>query len=541
MNLSREHESEVIAVMLQPDFYDYPVVQCQLIETHISWVILTGNFAYKIKKPVDFGFLDFSTLEKRRFYCEEELRLNRRAVASLYLGVLPITNDITNDAGKLVLDGAGKPVEYVVKMVQFPQQAQLDRLLARGELKLWHIDRLAQMIVSFHQQIAIADNQSSYGTAAEVYHPVVENFMQIRGQNVDQYAMDILTKIEQWSQSSYGVLKDEFSRRKADGAIRECHGDMHLRNLAWVDNKPIAFDCIEFNPQLRWIDVMSEVAFLVMDLQERKQPILAQRFLNTYLQYSGDYAGLSVLAFYLCYRAMVRAKVGVLRLQQAGIKAQEKELIKHEFTAYLQLAQSYTQSETPQLIITRGLSASGKSTVSQQLTEHLAAIRIRSDIERKRMAGLWPEGIQKSPEEIQKLPDEIQKTGFVQNIYTAAFTEQTYHRLLQYAAKIIDAGYTVIVDAAFLKQRQRQLFQQLAAQKEVAFIILELTALPDTLRKRIQARKRDISDADLKVLEQQLVHYQALSNEEIPVAIEINTEKFINLDSLTDKIKSACF
>ena len=520
MKSSREYASPVIEAMLRPDFYDYPVDQCQLIETHISWVILTGKYAYKIKKPVDFGFLDFSTLEKRHYCCQEELRLNGRSTSSLYLNVLAITRDNNH----LTLEGTGEPVEYAIKMAQFPQQAQFDRLLASGELQPWHIDQTAQMLAHFHQQIAVTNSQSSYGTPEAVNYPVLENFMQIREQDVDQHSLDILSQIEQWSQSSYVQLLDEFSRRKTQGFIRECHGDLHLPNLAWVEGEPVAFDCIEFNPNLRWIDVMNDTAFLVMDLQQRKQPLLARRFLNTYLEYSGDYAGLKVLRFYLCYRAVVRAKIAALRLQQAGIEAQERDSISREFTDYLQLAWSYTQSLPPKLIITRGVSASGKSTVSQQLLENLPAIRIRSDIERKRLSGLWPES--QHEEKLQ------------QNIYSAEITLQTYDILLQQAAKILDAGYTVIVDATFLKPQQRQLFQQLAADKQAAFVILELAALPETLRQRIQSRKTDISDADLRVLEQQLSQYQPLSQEEIAAAVEINTEKPLNLNRVMDAINS---
>lgn len=520
MNLPRPHASAVITAMLKPDFYDHPVEQCELIETHISWVILTGAYAYKIKKPVNFGFLDFSTLEKRRYCCDEELRLNRRTAAALYLSVLAITED----KHKLVLNGVGEPVEYVVKMLQFPQQAQLDRLLAKNQLQAEHLDRIAQMVADFHQKIAIADEQSGYGTPQAVFYPVEENFTQIREQPIDQRSHERLTLVERWNHLIYAELVAEFTRRVEQGFIRECHGDLHLANLAWVDNQPIAFDCIEFNPRLRWIDVMSEVAFLTMDLQQRQQPLLAQRFINTYLEYSGDYAGLGVLTFYLCYRAMVRAKVAVLRLQQAALERQEVESLTQEFNTYLELALSYTQSEPPRVIITRGLSASGKSTVSQQMLESLPAIRIRSDIERKRMAGLWPEG----NNNINETPD----------IYSPTYTDKTYQQLLTTADKILAAGYSVIVDATFLKFEQRQLFQLLAKKNQIPFVILELTAKPETLKNRIQARRDDISDADLKVLEHQLEHYQPLNRDEITAAIEIDTEQKVDLDRLKKKIMS---
>ncbi len=508
---------------MDPAVYDHEVIQCQLLETHISWIILTGEYAYKIKKPVDLGFLDFSTLEKRHFYCDEELRLNARLAPGIYLDVVPIYGTEADPS----LQAGGDVIEYAVKMRQFPQEAQLDRALARGDLQFNKIDAIARMVATFHASIAVAGRDMAYGDPEQVLQPVLENFAQIRERIEGRADLEILDELQSWSESMYSSLKPVLLQRKADGYIRECHGDMHLRNLAWYQGQPLAFDCLEFNPNLRWIDVISEVAFLVMDLQDRQQAQLAQRFLNAYLQHTGDYAGIAVLRFYLVYRAMVRAKVDAIRAAQEGISQQQADEAVQDFDGYLHLAKSYIRPSMPQLIITRGLSASGKTTETQPLLEMLGAIRIRSDVERKRLFGLSAD------------QSATAKSG--EGIYTAEATQQTYARLLEQAATILDAGYTVIVDAANLKYQQRSIFQQLAEQKQVSYIILEFSAKPETLRRRIMERKHDASDANLEILEQQLLHWQALHEDEQGFAINIDTEQPYDVNALISRIRSTAY
>ena len=514
-----------ITNMLKPEVYDHPVTNIQLIETHISWVILTGDFAYKIKKPVNFGFLDFSTIEKRHHCCEQELDLNRRLAPAIYLGVVAITGT----ADKPCLSGSGPVFEYAVKMTQFPQSAQLDNKLAAGELKLEHMDAVAHMVADFHRSTNVADETMDYGNMETLYQPVEENFRQINEHLDTEHYTDKLTALSQWSKSELAKQQAVFTQRKADGFIRQCHGDMHLRNLLWLDNKPMAFDCIEFNPKLSWIDVISEIAFLIMDLQHRQQHQLASRFLNSYLEVTGDYAGLSVLPYYLCYRALVRAKVNVLRLEQKNITENEREQTLTEFESYLELATSYVAQSTPKLIITRGLSASGKSTVSQQLLDTLGAIRIRSDVERKRLFGIDST----SQVSNDKTPGEIDS-----GIYSAQASLQTYNKLAELAADIICAGYSVIVDAAFLKHEQREPFQQLAKRLAVSYIIMEVTAPAEVLRQRIKKRKNDVSDADLTVLEHQLASWETLQKDEGNSAVSINTAVVLDIDAIVDMIKT---
>jgi hypothetical protein len=334
-----------------------------------------------------------------------------------------------------------------------------------------------------------------------------------------------LSELNQWSENEFARLETVFTQRKRDGFIRECHGDMHLRNMLWLDKAgPVAFDCIEFNPELRWIDVISEVAFLVMDLQDRRQQPLANRFLNSYLEVTGDYAGLSLMPFYLCYRALVRAKVDVLRLDQKNVSLQEKEGIIAEFESYLELALSYTQKSLPKFILMRGVSASGKSTVSRALVDALGAIRIRSDVERKRLFDI--------------AATEHVTSDIDSGIYTQQASQQTYTKLAELASQIITAGYTAIVDAAFLNSDLLRPFQVFAKHSGIACIIIETTAPSDVLRERIAERKGDASDADLIVLEHQLAGWQPLGEAEADAVISINTDDPMAMNELFERVKA---
>jgi aminoglycoside phosphotransferase family enzyme/predicted kinase len=511
-------QPELIRSLLKADAYDHPVTDIELIETHISWVILTGTYAYKIKKPIDLGFLDFSTLDKRHFCCNEELRLNSRLAAAIYLEVVAISGSREQP----VLHGRGAAIEYAIKMVQFPQQAQLDNMLADGRLEKYHMDAIANLVAGFHAKTDVAAGDSDFGDPAHVYYPVAENFTQIRQHLHSNKYDEQLDALEDWSKEKFSSLKPVFEQRKRDGYIRECHGDMHLRNLVWLNGEPLAFDCLEFNPSLRWIDTLSEAAFLVMDLQDRNQSELAQRFLNAYLEHCGDYQGMRVFHFYLAYRALVRAKVDAIRAGQQGITDAEKHEAEQEFQAYLELARSYTRDSKPKLIITRGMSASGKSTLTQPLLELMGAIRIRSDVERKRLFGISA--------------DTDSRSGIDKGIYSVEAGIKTYERLLFLAKALLEAGITVIVDAAFLKYEQRRPFRELAMEKQMPFIVLEFSAAAETLRQRIKARTHDVSDADLSVLEHQLSTVKPLRESEFSCLIEIDTEKAFDAARLFEEI-----
>jgi aminoglycoside phosphotransferase family enzyme/predicted kinase len=498
----------LITAMQQARVYDHPVRAIELIETHISWVILTGDYVYKIKKPVDLGFLDFSTLEKRRHCCAEELRLNRRLAPDLYLDVVAITGTPQRPR----LGGDGTVIEYAVKMAQFPQAAQFDRLLARGALTPVQLDAVAHLVADFHCRAEVAGADTAFGDPETVLQPVEENFRQVReciGR--DAPALELLATLERWSRQTFAQLHPVLVARKSGGFVRECHGDLHLRNLAWVGDRPLAFDCIEFNPALRWIDVISEVAFLVMDLQDHDRLPLARRYLNGYLERGGDYAGVRMLPFYLAYRAMVRAKVEAIRATQPGRAEGERTAGLAAFQGYLALAEGYTIPGRPVLLVTRGLSASGKTTLTQPLLERLGAIRIRSDVERKRLFGLTAEA------------DGQAAAG--EGMYSPEAGRRTYARLVELAGTVLEAGFTVIIDAACLEAEQLARFRTLAGARHVVFTILEFHAPADVLHARIRTRARGASDADVAILEHQLANWQPLPDDMAAHCLRIDTTR----------------
>jgi predicted kinase len=295
--------------------------------------------------------------------------------------------------------------------------------------------------------------------------------------------------------------------------------------MAWVDGRPLAFDCIEFAPELRWIDVISEVAFLIMDLQARDKWALAARFLNRYLELTGDYAGVALLPFYQAYRAAVRAKVDAIRLGQADVEQDERIGIERECQHYLELASRYSTFTAPGLLITRGPSGSGKTTWSNTLVEDLGAIRIRSDVERKRLFGLPAE--------------QSAAAGPGEGIYTAEASRATYEKLLELSAELLDAGYPVIVDAVFAREEQRRPFRQLAEEQGVPFLILDFQASGNVLRERLVGRGKDASDADLAVLDRQLAAWQPLVEGERSASLAIDTEQAWTGEKLAAEVRKA--
>ncbi len=507
--MAENNQSALIRALLEPKRYDHPVAAVELIETHISWVLLTGTYAYKIKKPVNLGFLDFSSLEKRRFYCQEELRLNRRFAPQLYLDVIPIAGTPQQP----VLNGAGAAIEYAVKMRQFPQEVLLDRMLENGQLGPAEVDEVAREVARFHAMIAATPAPAEFGTPAAIQQPVRENFAQIAERTKGRPEGNMLAALEDWSKAEFTRLHEDLAARKAQAYIRECHGDLHLGNMAWIDGAASLFDCLEFNPNLRWIDVMSDAAFLIMDLHDRGRSDLAQRFLVGYLEHSGDFGGLRILNFYLVYRAMVRAKVACIRGCQEGLDEHQQEHAWEQARSYLALAGSFTRPSRPWLMITHGYSGSGKTTAAQYLLEHSRAIRIRSDVERKRLFGL--------------APHERSQSGLNAGIYSADAHIRTYRHLEQVASELLQAGYPAIVDAAFLKQAEREPFKALADALQAPFFILHLQADEATLRQRIAGRQelaKDASEATLQVLELQLRSSEELTREETFSCWVIDTE-----------------
>ncbi len=515
----------LISTLLNAEAFTHPVDNITLLETHISWVLLTGQFAYKIKKPVNFGFLDFSTLEKRRHFCEAELQLNKRLAPALYLNVVPITGD----ENKATINGSGEVIEYALKMREFPQDHQLDKVLEAGKLKLKHMSILANKVAMFHQKSESIKN-SHYGNPETIHTAIKDNFSQILDQlktisNQELHetkARHDIRILEAWTEQSYSHLKPTIEQRKNNGFIRACHGDMHLRNMVLLEEDIVIFDCIEFNDSLRYIDVLSEVAFVVMDLWFRGFEGFAMHFLNHYLSVTGDYSGLKLFRLYLSYRAVVRAKVAILQVSQSD----KATALISEYQAYMALASKFTQHKTAKLLITHGLSGSGKSNFTDGLLRYLPAIRLRSDVERKRLY------------HVNALSRGHSRLNA--GIYDAEATTRTYDRMCVLAEEVLRAGWHVVVDATFLRHAQRQQFFKLAQHLGVEFVILNFSAPKSTLQQRIIARDKsnnDASEANLAVLDRQLISQQKLQTEELQHTLDIADSSDESAKQVSEKLR----
>lgn len=488
----------MIRSLTDPTLHDESCSHVRVIETHISYVLLTGRFAYKIKKPVNLGFLDFTTLPARHFYCERELELNRRLAPAIYLRVVAITGTIDRPR----IGGDGPAIEYAVQMREFAQAGLLTHVLERGDLTRAHIDRLASAVAAFHRAATAADAESRFGSAATIRDLAIENFTEIDPLVDDEGDRRMVAELRRWTEREHALRVGQFAERQRRGFVHECHGDLHLGNIALVDGAVTIFDCIEFNENMRWSDVMADVAFVVMDLEDRGRPELAARFLNAYLERTGDYDGIQVLRFYVVYRAMVRAKIAYMRASQAQDVATRQTNIA-ECREYLLLAQRCATVVTPAIVITHGPTGSGKTTRSQDLIESMGVVRIRTDVERKRLQGLEPDARSESP--------------LNAGLYSAAQTERTYGAIAAHARAIVSAGYPVLADGTFLRADERQRFRALADELHAPFAIVDFVAPADMLRARVERRRlsaRDASEADVHVLEYQLQTAEALTASE---------------------------
>ena len=446
----------------------------ELVETHASWVLLAGEFAWKFKKPIVLPFLDYGTVERRRACCADELRLNRRFAPRLYLDVV---------------DFDGEPA---VKMRRFDEAARLDHVCKRGALTPSHLSGLAAALARFHAAAAVAPAASRFGTPAAALAPALENIAELRTLTRDLLTAE-LDALDAWTRAEALRLEADFTARKAAGCVRECHGDLHLGNLVLLDGAVVPFDCIEFNDDFRWIDVASEIAFLLVDLLDHRQPGLACWLLNEWLVETGDFDALKVLRFYMAYRALVRAKVAAIRACQQEAPHAATAADCPEVRDYVALAGVIAVPPAPSLTITCGVSGSGKTTLATRrllADPACATVRLRSDVERKRLFGLAAHAASGSA------PDA--------GIYTAEATARTYARLAGLSAMLLDAGWSVIVDAAFLKRAERDAFRAIAAARGVPFAIIAPQAPAAELRRRVAARQGDASEATLDVLERQL-------------------------------------
>jgi aminoglycoside phosphotransferase family enzyme/predicted kinase len=504
--------------LLNESAYPHPCSGIDVVETHISWVLLTGEFVYKIKKPVQFSFVDFSTLELRRHFCEEELRCNRRFAPSLYLGLVRITRR----DGSLVMDGdsaaqgGGEAEEWAVKMRQFPPEAQLDRLLARSALTPRMLDDFGRTLALQHRELP-SRRLDAADLEARVLAPVRDNFRDL--ENLDWLAgeRDLLDRTRQASEALAEGLRGRLAQRLEAGETRECHGDLHLSNLVALEDGVCAFDCLEFDPDLRWIDPQSDVAFLFMDCLVRHRADLGYAFVDGYLGTSGDYAGATLLGFYAAYRAMVRAKVSALRRDQADavdVPALERKVIEH-----IRWAGARLTGPPGRLVLMCGLSGSGKSFLARRLVPRLPALRLRSDVARKVRAGLAPE--------------QPASAAVGEGLYAPERTEALYDWLARITTQLLRGGEHVIVDATFLDAGRRQAFFDAAARAQADAVIVLCDAPLDVLESRIRQRAEaggDPSDADLEVLAHQRRQFELPEHD----VLRIDTSEPLDDTGLTE-------
>ena len=519
-----------------PQAFGHAAPGLQCLQTHISWIVLAGAHAYKFKKPLALDFLDYSTAAKRLAACEEELRINRRTAPALYLGVVAVTGPL--EAPRVVAREHLAPdtpvLDWAVHMRRFAQEALLSEHAAHGTLRPEHIDALAHQVARFHQDAAVAADQHDWGQPQALRAAVTGNFATLHQAPLDPAQQALLASLETWSQTQSERLAPLLTQRRQQGWVRECHGDLHLGNLVMVDGQPQLFDAIEFNPDFRWIDVLADLAFLRMDLQAHGHDDLATRLLNTYLELTGDYAGLPLLTYYTVYRALVRAKVAALPLvlsvpapgtnapaapqDTAAVSTQASDSAladaRQALQRYLALAQRLTQPMPCALWLTTGLSGSGKSSQTQPLIEARGLIRLKADVERKRLFGLPP---------LARSEDTVPG-----GIYTPQATERTYARLAELAHSVLSAGWPVLVDATCLRRAQRDLFRQVARAHDVPCQVLALQAPLSVLRERIMQRSQtaaDPSEANLAVLEAQLRAQEPLGADELADTLVIDTRR----------------
>jgi hypothetical protein len=473
-------DDRVVAAMLAPSFYprDERPETVELVQTHISYVFLAGEYVYKVKKPVDFGFLDFRTLESRRFYCIEELELNRRLAPDFYLEVVAVCQGLDGALAPRGLDQAtprDPAVEYAVKMKRLPEDRMLKHLLARGEAGPEAMDAVAETLADFHSRAETGGEIDRVRGVASITLNNEENFRQTepyigRTVQADKHAF-----LSAYAADFVRRRRRLLERRVAEHRVRDCHGDVHLEHICLVDDRVVIFDCIEFNKRFRYSDVASEIAFLAMDLDYNGYADLADRFCEAYVRASGDTELDTLLNFYKCYRACVRAKVVGFRLEDQGIPPEDREAAAASAVRYFDLALHYAAApEGPTLLATAGLMGTGKSVLARGLADAMGLTVIRTDVVRKELLHIDPA--------------EHHFEDFGSGIYSTDVTARTYERSLELVREALSRGDSVVVDASFSRRAQRLAAQAVALESGAQFVLLECICPEEVVRERLDRR-----------------------------------------------------
>lgn len=508
------------AALTNPSVYPHDAADLRIVETHISWVALAGPCAYKLKKPVRFDFLDYSTRDLRRAACDVELTLNRRWAPQLYLDLHWLTHDAN---GVRFVARESDAAEPAVRMRRFDRREELDALLDRGAVTAAELASLGRAVASWQAAAPAVAPDSPWGMPGPTLCLALGNFAPLRepGTPFDRARID---RLERWTRASHRALVRALERRRACGRVRECHGDLHSRNVVRIDGVLTPFDGIDFDPRLRWIDVASDAAFLAMDLERFGRADLAHAFLDAWWSESGDHGAAEPMPWLITYRALVRAKVDALRARQAT-RAEERAAAWSECERFVVLAERRLRDRTGHLFATVGVSGSGKSWLGARLVSELPAIRLRADVERKRLAGLAP----------------LANSGSAQDagLYSAERTAATDASLAESAAGLLRADYDVIVDATHLLARRRAALEALAASFGGHVTWLECTAPEAVLRERIASRRDDPSEATIEVLERQLAVREPLTPAQRAHAVTVRTDEPIDVRAVAAALRAA--
>lgn len=489
---ARVDPSRLVGDLTRPEAYAGAVDEVGFLQTHVSLLFFAGERVYKVKRPVNLGFLDFTTLERRKRFCEEEVRLNRRLAPDVYLGVVPITRDTRSADGRLRIGGPGAAVEWAVEMLRLPAHRMLASLLERGEIDNEPIHALVSLLADFHANAATGRGVDEHGSPAAVRANVEQNFTQLRpfagpvGSSSSIMSERLFRHLEEASQRRLSDLHGLLERRVATGRIRDGHGDLHAENVCFLPSGPVAYDCIEFSRAFRCGDVAADLAFLAMDLDQRGFPGFSKYLMKRYASATDDPDVRTLEDLYKGYRALVRAKVEALTSSATGVDRAERERHRRRAMQYAQLAGAYELP--PAMILMAGLPATGKSWLADRLAGALRAAVFHSDVRRKVLAGIAP---------VTRAP-----AAYGAGLYAPEARQRTYRSLLESALANLRSGHSTLVDATFSRREYRRDFVDAATRMGLSYYVVHVTAPEDTVRARMRARQHDAStasDADFGV------------------------------------------